>query len=116
MRTPYGDQGLFMSKENFERIGGFKNMSFLEDYDMVRRISREGTIGIAKSSVMTSGRRWETLGVVRTTVLNQLVIAGYHIGFPSEHLRAWYRGALIRAAKRNDREKFVSVTREPALS
>lgn len=113
MRTPYGDQGLFMSKENFERIGGFKRMPFLEDYDIVRRIGREGTIGIAKSPVLTSGRRWERLGVVRTTILNQLVIAGYHLGFPVEHLRAWYRGVLIQATKRNSRKKFACVAGGP---
>lgn len=91
-----------MSTENFKRIGGYKPMPFLEDYDIIRRIGRKGTIGFTKSPVLTSGRRWETLGIVRTTILNQLILAGYHLGVPVERLRTWYRGELIRAVQRKD--------------
>jgi len=101
LRRPYGDQGLFMSSDRFAEVGGYPNMPFLEDYEMVRRVKRRGRIAVARVPVVTSARRWETLGVVRTTVMNQIVIGAYHLGYPVEKLASWYRGALVRArAKR----------------
>lgn len=98
LRTPYGDQGLFVKHTTFNALGGYPLMPFLEDYEFVRRLNRRGRIRIASSApVLTSPRRWRTLGVVKTTLMNQCIIFGYHIGVPVPLLANWYRGALRRA-------------------
>lgn len=100
LQRPYGDQGLFFRREAFTNIGGFPQMPLLDDYEIVRRVSKSGRIEISKLPVTTSARRWDTLGVVKTTLLNQIIIAGYHCGVPVHRLHNWYRGALLRAKRR----------------
>ena len=100
LKRPYGDQALFVRKEVFEKIGQFPIMPLLEDYEIVRRGSRVGRIAIANDEVKTSARRWKAIGVVRTTLLNQAIILGYHCGVPLERLKSWYQGALRNAIRR----------------
>lgn len=102
LRTPYGDQGLFVRRANFNAVGGYPLMPFLEDYELVRRLNRRGRVRIASGApVSTSPRRWRALGVVRTTLMNQCIIFGYHAGVPVRLLAKWYRGALRRATANN---------------
>lgn len=102
LQRPYGDQGLFMAKHDFRGVGGYPLLSFLDDYVMVRKIAKKGRIVISPVAVTTSGRRWETLGVFPTTLINQLIIGAYHVGVPVTRLKAWYRGTLQRAVARHN--------------
>lgn len=113
LQRPYGDQGLFFTRDVFNDIGGFSsNMSFLEDYEIIRRVSTKygRRISIADLSVATSSRRWDSLGVFQTTLLNQFIIAAYHFGVPVPKLRSWYRGAVVRASRRNFKRSAICST------
>ena len=90
-QLPYGDQALFLAAETFHALGGFPEVPFLEDLMLMRRLRQLGKIAIAPASVLTSGRRWQQLGVVKTTVLNQLVLIGYCLGISPRRLACWYR-------------------------
>lgn len=108
---PYGDQGLFFDRTLFERIGGFANLPFMEDYEMASRLARHGErFRIANTAVTTSARRWDTLGIVPTTLLNQCIIIAYHCGTPVHKLHSWYRGALLSAQKRKLRRAALCTT------
>ncbi|MGL5035915.1 MAG: TIGR04283 family arsenosugar biosynthesis glycosyltransferase, partial [Microcystaceae cyanobacterium] len=98
---PYGDQGFFIKAEKFWQLGGFKNLPIMEDYEFVQRVKQEGKIGIANSSVKTSARRWQKLGLVKTTLINQLIILGYYLKIPPEHLARWYRNFPSTGAAQN---------------
>ena len=87
---PYGDQGLFLRAELFRSLGGFAELPLLEDLELVRRLRRQGRIVTAPLSVLTSARRWESLGVVRTTLLNQLFLLAYLLGMPPRRIASWY--------------------------
>lgn len=87
---PYGDQALFMKRGLFERLGGFDEQPILEDVDMIRRLRRCGRVVIADSTVTTAARRWQNLGIVRTTLLNQLMIFGFFFGINRESLARVY--------------------------
>jgi hypothetical protein len=87
---PYGDQALFLSRSLFESVGGFLEIPIMEDYELVKRLKKRGDVVIAKIPVITSGRRWERLGVIRTTAINQIIVFGYHLGISPGRLLAWY--------------------------
>lgn len=89
-QMPYGDQGLFLKAETFYQLGGFPNWPLMEDYEFCRRLRRRGKIRLACASVMTSARRWKRLGVIRTTLRNQLCIAAYLAGISPQRLARWY--------------------------
>ena len=90
-RTPYGDQGLFMEKRVFEEIGGFAPLPIMEDFDIVRRLCRRGPVITHREAAITSARRWLQLGVLRTTIINQLMIAGFISNVPTHVLERFYR-------------------------
>jgi rSAM/selenodomain-associated transferase 2/rSAM/selenodomain-associated transferase 1 len=91
LSLPYGDQALFVTRDRFWELGGFPLIPIMEDYALVRRLARTGRIAIVEQAVVTSGRRWEHLGIARTTLINQLIIVAYHLGFAPETLARWYR-------------------------
>jgi rSAM/selenodomain-associated transferase 2 len=91
LSMPYGDQAIFLKTAVFHDIGGFPNLPIMEDFELIRCLRKKGKIGIIPAPVITSGRRWEKLGVVKTTLINQLIVAGYFLGIPPEELVGWYR-------------------------
>jgi hypothetical protein len=95
-RMPYGDQALFVRRRVFDELGGFPDMPIMEDYEFVRRLRRSGKVAFLDAAVLTSGRRWQRLGFLRTTLINWLVILGYHCGVPPARLAALYRGRSPR--------------------
>lgn len=92
LQLPYGDQAVFLRARTFHQIEGFSEMPIMEDFEMIRRLQKLGQIAIVPCSVVTSGRRWQKLGVIRTTLINQAVIIGYLLGIPSDRLVQWYQG------------------------
>jgi uncharacterized protein len=91
LQMPYGDQAIFIRRRDFFEMGGYNPMPIMEDYDFIRRLRRKGRIVIADAAALTSGRRWIRLGALRTTLINQLVISGYHCGVAPEKLAVFYR-------------------------
>ena len=89
---PYGDQAIFLKATVFHTIGGFPNLPIMEDFEFIRRLKHQGQIRIVPASVLTSGRRWERLGIIKTTLINQLIILGYFFGVSPDKLARWYRG------------------------
>ncbi|HZR19304.1 MAG TPA: TIGR04283 family arsenosugar biosynthesis glycosyltransferase [Verrucomicrobiae bacterium] len=90
-QMPYGDQGVFVRRSLFEELGGYADMAMLEDYELVRRLRRCGRIVTLSQPALTSARRWQRLGFLRTTLLNKWIILGYRFGWPIEKLAASYR-------------------------
>ena len=95
-RMPYGDQGLFLRRETFDRIGGFPEQPILEDAELVCRARQFGKIITLPEAAITSGRRWRRLGVFRTTFRNQLILLGAVLRISPQQLRSFYD----RASKR----------------
>lgn len=91
LHNPFGDQGFFLRRDWFEAIGGFKDWPLLEDVEILKRLRPHGTIVVTTERVSTSGRRWLKRGVWRTFWINLLVMAGYYVGVPREHLARFYR-------------------------
>jgi rSAM/selenodomain-associated transferase 2 len=76
-QMPYGDQAIFLTATVFHELGGFPELPIMEDFKLIRQLKRQGTVAIAPAVVTTSSRRWRRFGVLRTTVINQVVVIGY---------------------------------------
>jgi rSAM/selenodomain-associated transferase 2/rSAM/selenodomain-associated transferase 1 len=87
---PYGDQALFMTARLFFELGGYENWPLMEDYDLCRRARQRGPVQIAAEAVVTSDRRWRERGVLRTTLINRLCVAGFRLGVSPSRLATWY--------------------------
>jgi uncharacterized protein len=94
LQMPYGDQGIFLRADTFWALGGFAELPIMEDFELVQRLKRRGRIAMAPAAVVTSGRRWQQLGVIRTTLINQLVILAYSLGLSPTQIASWYRSGL----------------------
>lgn len=101
LRSPFGDQGLFLRRELFETLGGFPAWPILEDVEMVRRLRRSGKVVTLSPRISTSGRRWQRLGVWRTLLINQVIMAGLFCRVSAERL-AWLYGPSAAPMKGGD--------------
>jgi uncharacterized protein len=90
-QLPYGDQGLFMTRQVFETLGGFPEVPIMDDYIFVRAAQNHGRIVTSDLAVITSNRRWRRLGVWRTTWRNLIVVTGYRLGVNLAALARYYR-------------------------
>lgn len=95
LQMPYGDQALFMRTQTFRALGGFPEMPIMEDFELVRRLKYRGRICIIPAPAITSARRWQNRGLIKTTILNQIVIAGYYLGVSPQTLARWYRSWAV---------------------
>ena len=90
LKMPYGDQALFVRKSIFDRVGGFPQMPLSEDLFLVRRIAKEGRIRIVNSDAVTSARRWDRLGPIKTTLINQIILTGLCLRISPRTLASLY--------------------------
>ena len=92
LKTPFGDQAVFIKSNYFKQIGGYKNIPIMEDVEIMRRIKkRSDRIIILKDRVTTSARRWKSEGIIKCTARNQLIITLYYCGVSPNMLAKLYR-------------------------
>jgi rSAM/selenodomain-associated transferase 2 len=91
LQMPYGDQAIFLKSQVFHDIGGFPDLPIMEDFELMLRLKRLGRIAIIPEPVLTSGRRWQKLGVLKTTLINQGAIIAYLLHIPPKQIAWWYR-------------------------
>lgn len=85
-----GDQGLFVERALFERVGGYPAIPLMEDIALSRRLKQHGRPLCVRDRVVTSGRRWESKGVVRTILLMWSLRLAYALGTRPETLARIY--------------------------
>ena len=101
MGLPYGDQCLFVERQLFDRVGGFKEIPLMEDFDLAHRLRRVVPPTLLPLAMPASPRRWERVGPMRAVALNQVLILAWLLGAPPEALAdAYYRGRPLRGVWR----------------
>ncbi|MEY3827758.1 MAG: hypothetical protein RLZZ148_2579 [Cyanobacteriota bacterium] len=90
LSLPYGDQAIFLKAKTFQEMGGYNNLPIMEDFDLIQRLKKLGKISIISTPVLTSARRWQRLGIFKTTLINQMIILGYWLGISPARLARWY--------------------------
>jgi len=96
-QLPYGDQALFLSRARFEQVGGFPELPILEDWQFIQTLKSWGKIAIVPLPVITSARRWQRLGIWRTTMINQGVLIANFFGVDRDRIARWYRQSRSRS-------------------
>ena len=85
-----GDQAIFVRREAFEAVGGFPDLPLMEDIAISRKLKRLCRPVCIATPVVTSGRRWEYHGVVRTIVLMWRLRLAYYFGAEPARLAMRY--------------------------
>lgn len=91
LKLPYGDQGIFVRRALFERLGGFATEPLMEDVDLVRRIRQTGKVVLLKEAITTSPRRWTREGIYYGSLRNLVLIGLFLLGVSPRTLARWYR-------------------------
>ena len=92
-----GDQAVFLTRAAWERAGGFPEIALMEDIALSRTLKRCcGRPACLRTPVVTSSRRWERNGVVRTILLMWRLRLAYFFGADPEALAKAYRGGRKR--------------------
>jgi rSAM/selenodomain-associated transferase 2 len=84
-----GDQAIFVRRAAF---AGFPEIALMEDVAFCKSMKRRGPPACRRETVLTSGRRWEARGVLRTMILMWRLRLMYALGADPENLaRIYYR-------------------------
>ena len=89
-KLPYGDQGLFVRRDVFEHLGGYREWPLMEDVEFVRRLRQAGRVAELPLALATSARRWERDGWFRRSARNLLLVSLYLAGISPARLARWY--------------------------
>ena len=82
-----GDQAIFVRRDAFP---GFPEIPLMEDIALSRALKRRDRPACLRARVVTSARRWEARGVLRTILLMWRLRLLYALGTPPQHLARDY--------------------------
>jgi rSAM/selenodomain-associated transferase 2 len=75
-----GDQAMFMTRAAFAAAGGFPDIALMEDVAFSTRLKAHGRPLCLRERVVTSGRRWESRGIIATIALMWRLRLAYYFG------------------------------------
>ena len=90
LRWAYGDQGIFVKRSVFTELGGFPEVSLMEDLLLMKQLKRHAKFVLLPNRIHTSARRWQTQGVVRQTIRNWSFLFLSHCGVSPDRLARHY--------------------------
>ncbi|MDH5356585.1 MAG: TIGR04283 family arsenosugar biosynthesis glycosyltransferase [Gammaproteobacteria bacterium] len=85
-----GDQGLFFKRSFFNQLTGFPEIPIMEDIAISKNARQLYNPGIANSAIITSSRRWEKNGIVKTVLLMWWLRLAYWFGASPDRLHRLY--------------------------
>lgn len=86
-----GDQGIFIHRDLFRQVGGFPDQALMEDIEISARLKRLRRPICLRQYLLTSSRRWEEQGVLRTILLMWGLRLAYRLGVSPQRLAAYYK-------------------------
>ena len=89
LALPYGDQGLLISRNLYNRLGGFRPLPLMEDVDLVRRLKRRELV-MLKSRAVTSEERYRREGYLARSLRNLGCILLFYLRVPPRMLARLY--------------------------
>jgi len=98
-----GDQAMFVTRAAFGAVGGFPRIALMEDIALSRVLRARSRPACLHTAVVTSSRRWERNGIVRTIALMWRLRLRYALGADPDDLARLYRGVSAARIRRPDR-------------
>ena len=92
-----GDQAMFVTRDVFDAVGGFPDIPLMEDVALSHILKRSGKPLCLRPRAVTSGRRWEKNGMLRTIVLMWRLRFAYSLGAEPARLARRYGYAPHRS-------------------
>lgn len=89
--TFFGDQGLFVRREVFAQVGGYRDWSVMEDLEILSRLRRRGRLALLKADVVTSARRHRRGGWLKTLATVWAICLLFRLGVPSQAMLRLYQ-------------------------
>jgi len=90
-KIPFGDQAIFINRDYFKEIGGYREIPLMEDVELMRRIKEnDGNIHIIPLKTKSSARNWEKDGIIYTTLRNWTIQILYSAGISPDRLVKYY--------------------------
>jgi rSAM/selenodomain-associated transferase 2 len=84
------DQAIFIRAGIFRKLGGYPDIQLMEDLKFGRKMRREGKVVLLEEYVVTSARRWQKNGVLRTVLLMWWLKILYFFGTSPSSLEDLY--------------------------
>ncbi|MFN2564191.1 MAG: glycosyl transferase, partial [Gemmatimonadaceae bacterium] len=88
---PYGDQGLVVSRADYEAVGGYPDLPVMEDVALVDALRGIAAVRSLRSELPVSARRWEREGPFTRMLRNWRIMIAYRLGASPHELAARYR-------------------------
>jgi len=86
-----GDQGIFVLRREFEKLNGYAELPLMEDINLTKRLKKISLPICLQQTIITSSRRWESNGVIKTVMLMWYLRFAYFIGTPADKLIRLYK-------------------------
>lgn len=87
----YGDMGIFVRRNIFEGMGGYKEIPLMEDMDFSRRLKKEGRVVVLPYRMETSARRWIEEGYWKCNFRSTVLQSAWNMGVSPKILSRWYK-------------------------
>lgn len=87
---PYGDQGLLIHRSHYERLGGYRKMPIMEDFDLIRRIGSRNLRSLEVAAI-TSAVKYRRDGYIIRSLINLLTLGLYVAGISPNYLNGLRR-------------------------
>jgi len=85
-----GDQGIFVSRKAFEAVDAFPDVPLMEDLILSQRLKLLSSPRCLHQRLVTSSRRWEDHGILRTILLMWSLRLAFFLGVRPARLVRWY--------------------------
>jgi rSAM/selenodomain-associated transferase 2 len=95
----YGDSGIFIRRDTYAALGGFRPLALFEDLDLLRRLRRSGRFAHLPSRIRTSSRRFEQRSFVAMWLHWTTLQILYWCGVSPNWLARWYRHAREQSSR-----------------
>jgi len=87
--VPFGDHGIYVTREAFDVCGGFAATPLFEEVPLVKAIRRQGRFDVLTVPILVSDKRWHREGWLRRTLGNRLLATGFALGISPARLARW---------------------------
>ncbi len=102
----FGDQGMFIRKDVFEKLGGYADIDIMEDLEISLRLRKIGKMKLLRYGIGTSARRFKKSGPIKTHILMHKLRILYFLGVSSEKLNEMYRRSMDECTHTYDKSTY----------